>query len=234
MRWPSGCWLCTVEAMQRIALYDLDRTVTRAPTFTPFLVHMAANGNPLRLLGVPLWVLAMIGYKAKLYGRKPLKQFGLALLVGRVVRSPALQPRIDAFVARQIARNIQPGARARIAADRAAGVRLVLVTAAPEIYAQALAEALGFETCIATRHRRDAEGNLLFTIDGANNYGAEKVARIEAWLAAESLARSQTHLTAYTDHASDAPILNFADAGVIVGRYARPQDGWAQVDWSAA
>lgn len=89
--------------MQRLALYDLDRTVTFAPTFTPFLVHMAASGNRLRLLGVPLWVLAMIGYKAKLYGRKPLKQFGLRLLVGRIVRNARLQPRIDRFVARQLA-----------------------------------------------------------------------------------------------------------------------------------
>ncbi|UYV15216.1 HAD family hydrolase [Porphyrobacter sp. ULC335] len=220
--------------MQRIALYDLDRTVTRAPTFTPFLVHMAATGNPLRLLGVPLWVLAMAGYKAKLYGRKPLKQFGLRLLVGKVVRSSALQPRIDRFVARQIERNIQPGARAQIAADRAAGVRLVLVTAAPEIYAEALAVALGFEACIATRHQRTGDGSLLALIDGENNYGSQKVARVEAWLAEQGLARQDVHLAAYTDHASDAPILNLADAGVLVGRYAEPQGGWAQVDWSAA
>lgn len=219
--------------MQRIALYDLDRTVTRAPTFTPFLAHMAATGNRLRLLGLPVWVVAMLGYKAGLYGRKPLKQFGLRLLVGRVVRSPALQPRIDAFVARQLARNIQPGALAQIAADRAAGVRLVLVTAAPEIYAEALAQALGFDSCIATRHRRDPHGNLLALIDGENNYGALKVARIEAWLAAQGLTCADCHLTAYTDHASDAPILNLADTGVLVGRYARPENGWAQADWSA-
>lgn len=220
--------------MQRVALYDLDRTVTRAPTFTPFLVHMAASGNPLRLLALPLWVLAMLGYKAKLYGRKPLKQFGLALLVGRMVRGPALAPRIAAFVAKQLAANIQPGARAQIAADRAAGVRLVLVTAAPEIYAEGIAETLGFEAVIATRHQRDEAGNLLALIEGENNYGAHKVARVEAWLAAQGLARSAVHLTAYTDHASDAPILDFADAGVLVGRYARPQRGWRQVDWSAA
>lgn len=220
--------------MQRIALYDLDRTVTRAPTFTPFLVHMAARGTGLRLLGLPLWVLAMLGYKAKLYGRETLKRFGLRLLVGRVVTGPALQPRIDAFVARQLAHNIQPGARAQIAADRAVGVRLVLVTAAPEIYAVAIAAGLGFDACIATRHRRDARGHLLAAIEGANNYGARKVARVEEWLAAQGLTRANVHLTAYTDHASDAPILDFADEGVLVGRYAKPRLGWTSADWSAA
>lgn len=219
--------------MQRIALYDLDRTVTRAPTFTPFLAHMAASGTGLRLLGLPLWVLAMLGYKAKLYGRKTLKQFGLSLLVGRVVKSPALQPRIDAFLAKQIDRNIQPGALAQIAADRAAGARLVLVTAAPEIYAEALAKALGFEAVIATRHQRDKAGNLLALIEGENNYGARKVGRVEEWLAAQGLTRSDCHLIAYTDHASDAPILNYADTAVLVGRYAKPQGDWISADWSA-
>ena len=181
--------------MQRIALYDLDRTVTRAPTFTPFLLHMAL-GKPLRLLGVPLWLLAMLGYKAKLYRRKPLKQFGLRLLVGQVVKNSALSPRIDRFVAQQLARNIQPGARAQIAADRAGGVRLVLVTAAPEIYAEAMATALGFEACIATRHLRNAQGNLLSAIEGENNYAAEKVGRVATWLSEQGLARGDCHLTA--------------------------------------
>ena len=231
-RSPNDCWRQGTERLRRIALYDLDRTVTRAPTFTPFLVHMAASGNPLRLLLAPLWILAMLGYKAKLYGRKSLKQFGLRLLVGKVVRSPALQPRIDRFVTRQLAHNIQPGARAQIAADRSAGVTLVLITAAPAIYATALAEALGFEACIATRHQCLSDGSLLALIDGENNYGSEKVARIEGWLAEQGLTRADCHLTAYTDHASDAPILNYADAGVLVGRYAKPDLRCAQVDWS--
>lgn len=218
--------------MRRIALYDLDRTVTFAPTFTPFLIHMAASGNPLRLLGVPLWIIGMIGYKAKLYGRKALKQFGLRLLVGQVVRSSDLQPRIDRFVARQCARNIQPGALAQIAADRAAGVTLVIVSAAPEIYAEAMADALGFDACIATRHQAGADGSLLALIDGENNYGGEKVSRVESWLAAQGLAREACHITAYSDHASDAPILDYADAGVLVGRYAKADPRWMQVDWS--
>lgn len=220
--------------MRRLALYDLDRTVTFAPTFTPFLIHMAASGNPLRLVVMPAWIIAMIGYKLKLYGRKPLKQFGLALLIGQVVRSPALQPRIDQFVARQLACNIQPGARAQIAADRAAGVTLMLVTAAPDIYAEALAQALGFDACIATRQTQSADGTLLASIEGENNFGGEKVRRLEAWLAAHGLARTSLHITAYTDHASDAPILNYADAGVLVGRYAKSDPRWTQVDWSRA
>ncbi len=195
---------------------------------------MAARGWRLRLIGLPLWVIAMIGYKARLYGRKTLKEFGLRLLVGDEVLNTHLQPRIDAFVAQQLTRNIQPGAIAQITADRTDGVRLILITAAPEIYVDAMAQALGFDACIATLHRRDENGNLRAAIEGHNNYGPVKIDRVKAWLTAHGIDRADCHITAYTDHASDAPILNFADVGVLVGRYAKRQGEWLYVDWSGA
>lgn len=217
--------------MKAIALYDLDRTVTVAPTFTPFLMHMAVAGGGWRLLGLPLWIAAMLGYKLGLYRREALKRFGLRLLVGRTVRNAHLQPAIDAFVARQLARNIRPGALRQMRADRDAGVLLVLVTAAPEIYAEALAQRLGFAVCIATRHTRTAQGDLLADIDGGNNYGADKVCRVQGWMRDAGLDRKTCRITAYTDHASDAPILDFADQGFLIGRFTRPSARWQQLDW---
>jgi phosphoserine phosphatase len=72
---------------------------------------------------------------------------------------------------------------------------------------------------------------MLALIEGENNHGPERVRRVEVWLAEQGLARSEVHLTAYTDHPSNAPILDFADRGVLVGRYAPPQARWEWVDW---
>ena len=224
---PSGAG----QGKTRIILYDLDRTITIRPTFTPFLVHMALRQGSWRLIALPVWIMAMIGYKLGLYGRRPLKTFGLTVLVGRTVRSARLQPAIDAFVSRQIARNIRPGALEQIRADRAAGAVPVIVTAAPEIYAESIARQLGIAACIATRHQRAANGDLLATIAGENNYGAEKVKRVAAWLAEAGFAREACELVAYTDHPSDAPILQFADEGILVGDFAKPSGDWKHVHW---
>lgn len=223
--------LVTGQGKTRIILYDLDRTITIRPTFTPFLVHMALRQGGWRLIALPVWIAAMIGYKLGLYGRKPLKTFGLTVLVGRTVRSARLQPAIDAFVSRQIARNIRPGAWEQIRADRAAGAVPVIVTAAPEIYAESIARQLGIPACIATRHQRASNGDLLATIAGENNYGAEKVKRVAAWLAEAGFARDACELVAYTDHPSDAPILQFADEGILVGDFAKPSGDWKHVHW---
>jgi len=45
--------------VQAIALDDPDRTVTCAPTFTPFLLHIAARPPGLRLRAAPLRVLVI-------------------------------------------------------------------------------------------------------------------------------------------------------------------------------
>lgn len=226
-----GAAAVTVQGKTRIILYDLDRTITIRPTFTPFLVYMALRQGGWRLIALPVWIAAMIGYKLGLYGRRPLKTFGLTVLVGRTVRSARLQPAIDDFVSRQIVRNIRPGALEQIRADRAAGALPVIVTAAPEIYAESIARQLGIAACVATRHQRAANGDLLATIAGENNYGAEKVRRVAAWLAEAGFARDACELVAYTDHPSDAPILQFADEGILVGDFAKPSGDWKHVHW---
>src|SRR3569623_46259 len=109
-----------------LAIYDRDRTSTRRATYTPFLIHAALRLAPWRLLLVPIVLLAMATYLLKLIDRGRLKEINYRLLIGNAVAPERLEPVIESFADRQIARNILPGARASIVADRAAGRRLVM------------------------------------------------------------------------------------------------------------
>ena len=40
--------------MSDLAIYDMDRTVTRHGTYTPFLLHCAIHRAPWRLIFLPL------------------------------------------------------------------------------------------------------------------------------------------------------------------------------------
>jgi hypothetical protein len=55
-----------------LAIYDMDRTVTRRATYTPFLIHCALRRAPWRLLLLPLVLLSMLAYVAKLIDRARL------------------------------------------------------------------------------------------------------------------------------------------------------------------
>jgi hypothetical protein len=47
--------------MTELAIYDMDRTITRTGTYTPFLIHAARRLTPWRLALLPLAIIAMLG-----------------------------------------------------------------------------------------------------------------------------------------------------------------------------
>ena len=83
--------------MSDLAIYDMDRTVTRRATYTPFLLHCASRRQQWRLLFVPFVALAMLGYVLKLYDRARLKEMCHFLLLGSKVHPRELQPLVQSF-----------------------------------------------------------------------------------------------------------------------------------------
>lgn len=221
----------------RVAVYDLDRTVLRTPTFTLFLLWAALRDTPWRLLLLPALAVLMIGYALGLYGRDRFKPAAIRLMLGRTIQQDRAERLAARFAAWRVPRDVPPGAAAYIARDRAEGFRLLMATAAPEFYAHAIAEALGFDAIIASRHRRDAAGNWLPALEGTNCYGAEKARRVAEWLAANGC--KGAHIRAYSDHISDAPTFALAREAWLVGRGARfvqlaAQHGWQLADFEDA
>ncbi len=222
--------------MIELAIYDMDRTITRRATYTPFLIHAASRIAPWRLVFLPISVMAMLGYALRLIDRKRLKEINHALLLGKR-HSDALTPVANSFATKTVARNLLPGALPAIAADRAAGRRLVLATASYRFYVAPIAARLGFDDVIATNSIVGLDARIVPKIDGDNNYGPAKLRMIEAWMAMEGIARADAHIRFYSDHASDAPVLEWADAPFAVNphrklrRLARRRS-WPVLDWS--
>ena len=221
----------------QLAIYDMDRTITRKATYTPFLIHAALQLAPWRLVLLPLVLLSMLAYVAKLIGRGRLKEINYGLLVGRGVEPARMEPVVESFADKQIASNIMPGARRSIAADRAAGRRLVMATASYRLYAAAIARRLGFDDVVATETGLDTEGRVIARIDGQNCYGLAKKDMIEAWLQREGLEREAVHIRFYSDHVSDHHVHRWADEAVAANAHARlvrlaEAEGWEVVDWS--
>jgi len=221
---------------QRIAIYDLDRTITRAPTWTPFLLHAVLRHAPWRLALLPV-VLGAAGLKGLgLIHRDRLKQVMHRAALGTL--SPARAERLGAaWLVRFGPAQIRRKARAQSAADRAAGYRIVVATAAYRFYAEAIARDVGADAVIATATALDARGHLLPRIEGGNCYGPAKRAMIESWLAAEGIDRAAAHVRVYSDHVSDVPSFDWADEAIAVNPHAALRRvatarGWPVVDWN--
>ncbi len=178
----------------RVAMYDMDRTITRSGTYSGFLMHVARRRQQWRLLLLPLVALAAAAY--------------------------SLRAALD-----------------QIAADRAAGYRVLLATASFHLYVDAIARRLGIDDVLATRlDAPDGADHIHARLAGDNCYGAAKFARIGEWLADNAITREDAHIRAYSDHVSDHPMLGFADEAVATTpsralKKLAPQRGWAVVDW---
>jgi len=222
--------------MHCLAIYDMDKTITRKATWLPFLIHAARTAAPWRLALLPFAGLATLGYALKLYDRGRLKELTHRLMLGRALPPDRLAKVAASFADDVLASNIFADARARIAADRAQGYRLVLATASYGFYARAIAERLGIDDVVATQAESDGHGNLLAKIEGENCYGAVKLRMVQQWLAKSGIAREQAHVRFYSDHVSDAPVLAWADEPFAVNahgplRALAAAKGWPILDW---
>lgn len=220
----------------RLAFYDMDKTVTRQPTWTRFLVHAARTRAPWRLALLPVAGVAGLGYLLRLTDRARLKQTTQRLLIGHVLHTDEARRIAEEFADREVERGVLAAARARIEADRAEGYRLVLATASHGYYAAEIARRLGFDDIVATGARRDANGHILHLLEGDNCYGPAKLRMVEGWMAIQGIARQDAHVRAYSDHVSDAPLLEWADEAFAVNAngplviLAR-EKGWPLLDW---
>ena len=220
--------------MTDLAIYDMDRTITRRATWTPFLLHCAARRAPWRLLLLPLVIASMLLYVAKIIDRGRLKEINHRLLLGGETHPDVLAPLVDSFAQATIDHNIRPGAVAAIARDKAEGRRVVMATASYRFYACAIAERLGFDDTIGTNSILGLDARVHAKIDGVNCYGPAKLQMIKAWLAEHGLTRA--HVRFYSDHASDAPVFDWSDEPVAVNPHDRLAKlaevrGWPVVDW---
>ena len=222
--------------MSGLAIYDMDRTVTRRATYTPLLLHCAVRRAPWRLLILPLVILSMLAYAARLIDRAKLKEINHHLLLGRRIHPRDLEPLVRSFAERQVRTNIRPGACKAIARDKSEGRRVVLATASYRLYAEAIAQRIGFDDVIGTNAVIGLDERVHAKIAGENCYGPAKLRMIADWVETSGLKGAHGHVRFYSDHVSDQPAFEWSDEPVAVNPHGKlrrlaEQRGWAIEDW---
>lgn len=205
----------------KIAIYDMDKTITRKASFVPFLRHVLANHAPVwRWLMVPMMAVNALLYGLRLLDRGSLKARNLALVLGRNFDRAALEPVVQGFARTQADSGCFAGMLDQIARDRADGCHLLLATASLRLYVEAMGQQLGFDSVIATDLAVQRDGRWQCQLDGPNCYGDAKKQLIEAWLAQDP-ARSEARIVrTYSDHVSDIPMLAMGETPCAVEPHA--------------
>jgi HAD superfamily hydrolase (TIGR01490 family) len=231
LQWHYG------EKMNRIAIYDMDKTLTRKATFGPFIVFVLKNYRPRRFWVLPFMAIATLGYGLKLISRSKLKEINLRLLMGSRINAHEMAGIAEGFALNSPDVVLLRAAASQIVTDRAEGYRIVIASASYRFYVEALAQNWGIEDVIATDCEADNATSFYPRIQGENCYGEGKLRMVRAWLSAQGIERNMAHVRFYSDHVSDAPCLEWADEAFAVNahpplRALAEKLRWTILDWS--
>ena len=209
------CTLNPVDAVakspQPLAVFDLDGTLIRRDSFLPFVLGYARYRRKLiPLVTLPFWLGL---YGSRLISDSNAKEKVLVSFF----QGESLQ-NVSDFAKRFSIEWIRPRlyeqVNDRLVWHLASGHRVVLLSASPNLYVDAVGRELGISEVICTRVKATATG-WNGALDGANCKGAEKLSRLlrhlgkDVWPAATY---------AYGDSNSDLPVLRWARHGYLVQR----------------
>lgn len=199
-----------------LAIFDLDGTITRHDTLWPFASGFLLR-HPSRWWRLPLCLAPLLRYALVGRDRAALKGGVIRITLGGVPRGT-----LERWAARYTQRLLHAGlygeALALIATHRRARSHLVLLSASPDLYVPLIARALGFDECICTEVRWQADGTLDGALATANRRGAEKARCVQSLLA-----RLQPRLSqAYGNSRADLEHLRLVNAGIYVN--GRPEE----------
>lgn len=211
----------------RIAVFDLDGTLTRRDTFWPYL-----RGWVRRHPRVGFWarVAATLARYPFAPDRGELKS-RLIRIAMPGARREDLRRHTVSYVAALGAAELCPGALAAIERHRAAGDHLVLLSASVDLYVPDIGLRFGFDECICTEIAWQGD-RLDGALASANRRGEEKRRCILALRARYPDARVAAYGNARSDfehlEAVEEPVL--VNAGPGIRREARKR-GFRTAEW---
>lgn len=197
-----------------LALFDLDNTLIAGDSDTEWPVFLIKRG----LLPAEHGAQSEAFYQQYLAGSLDINQFLAFQLRPLAGFSRETLDALHAdYMAEHILPIIPPKARALLAAHRAQGDLVMIITATNRFVTQPIARELGVEHLIAIELEQAADGRFTGRHQGVPSFREGKIARLNQWLAerGESLA-SYGKTFFYSDSQNDLPLLSLVSNPVAV------------------
>lgn len=215
---PSQEMSSSNDVPQRIAIFDLDGTLTTQDTFLAFLITYGRRNRRYA-------ALARTPFRIATYLAKLIKDYRLKETLIRDFLSAEDQRAIDNhcqwFCDQWLPKRMHPIGTELLRSHQQRNDRIILLSASPDIVVPMIAERLGISELVCTRLERSC-GSMTGRIDGVNCKGEHKVTAIQRYLNCET---SPPNSYAYGDSKSDRYILNWVRHGSWVHRRGtRPFD----------
>jgi len=198
------------ENSKKISIFDLDGTLTKSDTYLPYLIGFLKR-NPKRWLKASILPIAVVMFYLKIHDNQWLKTIFLKVILGGETKKNILAWN-KIFLDRLFTEGLREDIVTILKSRQNAGDIIVLSTASLDIYVPDIQNwfSINHLICTNTLWQDDC---LTGELDGNNCYGLEKLARVKSYMEKHNISGE---VSVYSDHASDWPIMSYADKAYAV------------------
>lgn len=203
------------ELQPVVAAFDLDGTLTEGGSVFPWLKSIAGRGRTWRAalsLAVPLTIGAL---RSSRWADNAKERLFAKLLAG--IDEELVRAESQAFARTHLDNSGRALLLARLAWHREQGHDVVIVSASPQLYVDAMTELLGANGGLGTRLAVDPRGRLTGGYLGKNCRGTEKLRRLDEWIDQRHYPSAPT-VFAYGNSRGDRRMLSGATHPFNVGK----------------
>ncbi len=192
-----------------LAVFDLDGTLVKGDTLIPFLLTYSSQRRRYwPVLTLPFWLGL---YVCGIFSDHKTKEMLIKVFLGGQP-AVAIGDHARWFAQNWVSRRVRGEVAAKLREHQAAGCRVILLSASPDLYVPAIADFFSISEVVCTRVEMP-DGHGRTAILGTNCKGEAKLAALKEYLGQQLPPPCSF---AYGDSASDRYVLNWVHNGILV------------------
>ncbi len=196
--------------MIKLALFDVDYTLTRKETLIAFYTYLTKK-RPALLVHLPRAVLSGLLFKLGVNKEKETKEMFLSFL--RDLPLETLDKLADDFLEEELKHILYEDGVEKIRELKDKGYVIVLTSASPEFYISKLKDVFGADYVMGTRFM-EKDGVFTGKMLGENNKGEEKVIRLKDAIKNMEINFHESYM--FSDSMSDDPLLKLVGKPYLI------------------
>jgi len=195
---------------KKISIFDLDGTLTKSDTYLPYLIGFLKR-NPKRWLKAIVLPFAVVMFYLKMRNNQWLKTIFLSVVLGGETKE-SIMAWNKIFLDKLFAEGLREDIVAILRERQNAGDIVILCSASLDVYVPEIQNRFSIDH-LACTNTLWHDGCLTGDLDGNNCYGLEKLVKVKGYMEEHNI---WGEISMYSDHASDWPIMDYADKAYAV------------------
>ncbi len=212
--------------MEKLAIFDVDYTLTSKETLGEFLKFMIKK-DPRLFVHVPKSLVASLLYVVGIFSAQKAKEHFLTFIDG--IKEEELQDLVREFYETCLVKIFYIDAIEMMRKLKAEGCKIILISASAEFYLNELYGIEEVDKIIGTKFKV-VDGRQTRIIEGENCKGDAKVVRLMEYLKEEKIDVDFKNSYMFSDSLSDSPLFHLVGHPYLIN-YKKKQDKFEVLHW---